>query len=248
MTGNLVIWLGSLVLALAMDAAVNARLAVYTVRRHQRRTVVELTARSAAEYGAMLLQRDADRAVDGPGYAWATAVLPDSGEYRNVWPRHALFVITDLEREAAAVSPSGPVPPGAGVTPADRPRWINALTAPAETWEAVGFTVSGALALVQRAAEGISDPNDLSSASGLTGSDLQLLRLLLDRGLLSVRSEFFRVAYSEASRWGAASSTGRGKTGAAPALTGAGYAMVLRREPARGSVRLLSMERITHGP
>ena len=248
--GVIVVWLGSLVAVLVMDVAVNTRLAVHAVRRYERRSMEELAARSAAEYAAMLLQGDPDRSSDTPRDLWATAVLPDSGGYLAVWPDGAAVTITDLERTPLSVKHlrnDGTEVAGRTVT---MPRWLNVCTAPAESWEAMGISLRGAQGLVRLANQGLRDVRMVTTAEGLSSRDLQVLAMLLDRGLLATRSEFFHVAYHDDHGWspeGAAASV-RAWPSHGQTPRSACYAITLRREPARGVVSLLRMERTPCGP
>ncbi|MBN1424595.1 hypothetical protein JXA88_08565 [Candidatus Fermentibacteria bacterium] len=245
MMGVVVLWLASLMIVVLMDAAVSARMSLLMVRRYERHAAADLAARSAAEYAAMLLQQDSDRAVDHPGDGWAVATLPKGIGYGGIWPEGASLRITDLERHPnPGLFPGnrGRGPPDGGVGA----RWMNVLTACEEAWVVAGFSPEAARALRVRTDEGIREVRDLSSAPGLTGIDLQRLTLLSDQGLLAMRSEVFRVEYCETRPTHRENRRRGGGESSTHGMSQAGCCeIILRREPSRGGIALIAAQMIS---
>lgn len=247
MMGAVVVMLGSLMIGVIMDAAVSSRMAMLVVRRFERATVRDLAARSAAEYAAMLLQRDTNRAIDHPGEEWAVAALPRGKGWEGVWPDGASVRVVDLERcPDAALFSGGRSTAHGDFDSAARPRWMNVMTAGVEAWVTAGFTPEMARVLRGRVEEGMGDVRDLYSVQALTGRDLQRLRMLVDQGMVGMRSEIFRVVYCEPG----VDRRYRTTHLISPApMAAAGSCicreMILRREPTFGGIRLLDSRQRT---
>lgn len=244
-TGMLALWIGAVLLAVAMDAAVNARLAVEAVRRYERRTAREMAVRSAAEFAAMVLQSDPDRARDTRDDAWAVAQLPDSGAYRGVWPHGARMTITDLERRPESALPVARAPSRAAPW---RGRWLNVLSATSDAWESLGISAAGARGLVEAASRGIRDVREVTSAPGLGERDERVLIRLLESGSLGLRSELFSVHYCEPVPHRPRDPPSKRVPTSPRSRAVSCVEMLLWREPARGGVTMGPMQRSANAP
>ncbi len=228
MIGMILLLLGSLIIGLATDSAVDTRLAVLSVRAAKRRTIEELAARSAIELAAHALQLDKNRRRDTLSDRWATFSLPEDSEYSGVWPDNSQAHIIDNERyptEMMVHLVTGEPGHSEESTSASNAQWMNVLTADEEAWIRLGFSGRSSAAMVSAVEEGIGAPDELTLIRGFSAKEVRILRRLLDGNLLGVRSERFTVVCR----------TGRST-----------FEALLRREPGKGTVELLYLERVRH--
>ncbi len=284
MMGLIILLVGSLIVGLAMDTALDMRLALVAVRRAEQRTIAELEARSLMELAARELSFDPDRRRDSRNDSWACLTLPSDQAYQGCWPSDAHVAVTDMERDPppkllAMIRRKAPtllprlrseegtsniehrtsnaemgasagrrsksvmfrdlhIDKGLSMSrhktfsvegmcePNGESQWINVLTADEDCWQALGISTAASKALVARSRRSLTDPAELLSVAGLSPRERQLLSQLESQGFLRLRSELFAVCCD---------------------MAGICFKGVLRREPAKGSIRMISFERaISH--